>query len=218
MNGMLSIARSRFTAKQYDPAKPLTDAELADLLEILRLAPSSVNIQPWHFYVVRSEKARARLLPTIKDFNLPRVKNAGAVILFAIEKDLMARAAAVTAQECADGRFDAAALAQGFDKTMLAFRQGAVQDYSSGIDQGEIWAREQANIALGFILFAAAGMGIDATSLGGIFFDRADEIFGLAAAGRKSIVGLALGHRAADDENAPRPKSRLAKDQVVTML
>ena len=53
MNPMLEIARRRYTAKHYDPAKPLSDEDLHDLLEIMRLAPSSVNIQPWHFYVLR---------------------------------------------------------------------------------------------------------------------------------------------------------------------
>ena len=49
MNAMLEIARKRYTAKHYDATQPLTDEELDDLLEILRLTPSSINIQPWHF-------------------------------------------------------------------------------------------------------------------------------------------------------------------------
>lgn len=68
MNPMLDIARRRYTAKHYDPAKPLSDEDLYDLLEIMRLAPSSVNIQPWHFYVLRSESAIRALAPAVKDF------------------------------------------------------------------------------------------------------------------------------------------------------
>lgn len=41
MNPMLEIARRRYTAKHYDPAKSLSDEDLHDLLEIMRLAPSS---------------------------------------------------------------------------------------------------------------------------------------------------------------------------------
>ena len=36
MTEALDIARRRFTAKVYDPAKSVTDAEWKDLLEILR--------------------------------------------------------------------------------------------------------------------------------------------------------------------------------------
>ena len=60
MNAMLDIARRRYTTKHYDPAKPLSDEDLDALLEVLRLAPSSVNIQPWHFYAVKSAEAKAK--------------------------------------------------------------------------------------------------------------------------------------------------------------
>ena len=40
MTEALDIARRRFTAKVYDPAKSVTDAEWKDLLEILRLSIS----------------------------------------------------------------------------------------------------------------------------------------------------------------------------------
>ena len=84
MNPMLDIARRRYTAKHYDPAKPLSDEDLYDLLEIMRLAPSSVNIQPWHFYVLRSESAIRALAPAVKDFNVERIRNAGAIIIIAL--------------------------------------------------------------------------------------------------------------------------------------
>lgn len=51
---LLARMRSRYTTKHYDPARRIPDDYLEALLEVLRLAPSSVNIQPWHFYVVRS--------------------------------------------------------------------------------------------------------------------------------------------------------------------
>ena len=91
MNPMLDIARRRYTAKHYDPAKPLSDEDLYDLLEIMSLAPSSVNIQPWHFYVLRSESAIRALAPAVKDFNVERIRNAGAIIIIALERDLVGR-------------------------------------------------------------------------------------------------------------------------------
>lgn len=47
----LSIASNEApaSAKRYDVNKPISDETLNDLLEVLRLSPSSVNIQPWHF-------------------------------------------------------------------------------------------------------------------------------------------------------------------------
>ena len=49
MSSMLELVKHRYTAKRYDANKPISDETLNDLLEVLRLSPSSVNIQPWHF-------------------------------------------------------------------------------------------------------------------------------------------------------------------------
>lgn len=218
MNPILEAARRRYTAKHYDAKKPLTDEALHDLLEILRLAPSSLNIQPWHFYVARTPEARARLMPAVKDFNLERVREAPVIIVFAVERDLAARLDEINAQETKDGRFDAAAVASGFDKVVKEVRKGGVAAYCAGPDKGAVWVAEQAHIALGFLLLAAGAMGVDATTLGGMWFDKLDEILELPAAGRHAVMACALGHRALDDSNAVRPKSRLPFEEVVTFL
>ncbi len=57
-NTMLDIARRRYTTKHYDPARRLGEAEWSALFEILRLSPSSVNAQPWHWFLIESEEAR----------------------------------------------------------------------------------------------------------------------------------------------------------------
>lgn len=55
MNSMLELVKHRYTAKRYDANKPISDETLNDLLEVLRLSPSSVNIQPWHFYALKTK-------------------------------------------------------------------------------------------------------------------------------------------------------------------
>ena len=72
----IQIARTRYTAKHYDPAKRVSDADLATLLEVLRLSPSSVNSQPWEFFVAGSEEAKSKLMPAVLDFNRERVQHA----------------------------------------------------------------------------------------------------------------------------------------------
>ena len=118
------------------------------------------------------------------------------------------------AQEFADGRYGAGAPVEGLDK----LRRTAVRAYCGGPDAGERWASEQAHIALGCLLMAAEGMGVDTTTLGGLYFEKVDDIFGIARANRKSVVAVALGYRAADDANAARPKSRFPREAVTTVL
>ncbi len=51
---LLKITQTRYTTKAYDPSKKIPAEQFERLLEILRLAPSSINIQPWHFFYCRS--------------------------------------------------------------------------------------------------------------------------------------------------------------------
>ena len=46
MSSMLELVKHRYTAKRYDANNPISDETLNDLLEVLRLWPSSVNSQP----------------------------------------------------------------------------------------------------------------------------------------------------------------------------
>ncbi len=51
---LLNVAQTRYTTKAYDASRTIPAEQFERLLEILRLAPSSINIQPWHFFYCRS--------------------------------------------------------------------------------------------------------------------------------------------------------------------
>lgn len=50
------LSTRRCSQRSYTP-QPVTDDELNYILECARLAPSAVNFQPWHYYVITSEAA-----------------------------------------------------------------------------------------------------------------------------------------------------------------
>ena len=53
----LSLAQNRYTTKIYNE-KTLSKETLEQLKEILRLAPSSINSQPWEFILVGDKRKR----------------------------------------------------------------------------------------------------------------------------------------------------------------
>ncbi len=55
MTRFLDIAKNRYSCRNYD-ARPVEEEKLKLVLEAGRVAPSAVNFQPWHFYVIRGEK------------------------------------------------------------------------------------------------------------------------------------------------------------------
>lgn len=97
---------------------------------------------------------------------------------------------------------------------MDAGRRHFVALHSQTVADTLAWETAQAYIALGFVLFAAAGMGIDSTALEGVDYNKLDEILELRKRGLRSVVAVSLGYRAEDDSNARRPKSRLPKEEL----
>jgi nitroreductase len=63
MSGIAEVIKSRISANSYDTERKLTDQEMTDLIDLATHAPSAFNLQNWKFLAVRSEEAKARLLP-----------------------------------------------------------------------------------------------------------------------------------------------------------
>lgn len=55
-----SLVESRYSVRSYTP-QPVSEEALRYVLDCARLAPSAVNFQPWHFYVVTTADMRSRL-------------------------------------------------------------------------------------------------------------------------------------------------------------
>ena len=51
------LVHDRYSCRAFDPNQPVTDEELATLLEAVRVAPTAKNLQPLHVWVIRSEEA-----------------------------------------------------------------------------------------------------------------------------------------------------------------
>ncbi|MCK5137896.1 MAG: nitroreductase family protein [Bacteroidales bacterium] len=56
----LELAKRRYSCRKYDP-RPVEAEKLEMILEAGRIAPSAVNFQPWHFYVIQSADDLAKL-------------------------------------------------------------------------------------------------------------------------------------------------------------
>ncbi len=52
---ILKLFRERYTTKLYDSTYRLQAEEINQIKEILRLAPSSINSQPWAFEIIEDE-------------------------------------------------------------------------------------------------------------------------------------------------------------------
>lgn len=201
---LLDVARTRYTTKHYDPAKRVSDADFADLLEVLRLAPTSVNAQATRYFVADNAAAKEKILPAILDFNRPRVTESSHTIVFAVKDPIT------------DADFEVPnAGAKAVQDQGRRYFAGVFAKAPGG---SYAWTARQSYIAMGFLLAAAAEKGIDSTPIEGLDTAKLDEILGLREKGMRSVAVVTLGYRSPNDGNAQRPKSRLALDRIVTRL
>ena len=67
--------------------EPVTDEQLEAIYELVKWAPTSMNTQPLRIVVLRSEEAKARLVPLLAEGNRAKTSSAPAVALLAADVD-----------------------------------------------------------------------------------------------------------------------------------
>ncbi|PPB81480.1 nitroreductase/dihydropteridine reductase [Albidovulum inexpectatum] len=214
------FARQRHTAKAYLPDRRISDADMEKVRALLRLAPSSVNLQPWHFVIAATDEAKARVARAAEErypFNTVPIRTASHVVVFAslvhADETYLKR---ILAQEEADGRFG------GDDdrkQQMHAGRSFFVGVHQDQIGDGEEWMTRQLYLNLGHFLLGVAALGIDATPMEGVDTEILDAEFGLREKGYRSRLAVALGYSDPKaDYNRFLPKSRLPENAIIEEL
>lgn len=215
---LLKVLQQRYTTKAYDASKVIAQSQFDQLLEVLKLTPSSINIQPWHFFVADTAPAKERIATALVGdyaYNAAKVLNASHTIVFCSKTDIDSEHLSnIITQEAQDGRFKD----QQVQQNQMNSRTFYVDYYRQ--QQGDLsrWTENQTFIALGQLLFAAALQGIDATPIGGFNAEILNQELKLSEQGLKPSVLVALGYRSDQDFNAPLPKSRLDQDKIISVL
>lgn len=78
-NDFQHIVGGRRSIRQYDPTVVISNEEMTEILRKATLAPSSVNMQPWHFLVIQSPEGKEKLAQ-MASFNRKQVETSSAVI------------------------------------------------------------------------------------------------------------------------------------------
>ena len=80
------LFREARTANSFSD-EPVTDEQIAAIYDLTRWAPTSMNVQPLRVLVIRSDEARARLLPLMAEGNRAKTASAPVVAILAADLD-----------------------------------------------------------------------------------------------------------------------------------
>lgn len=171
--------------------EPVTDAQIQAIYDLVQYGPSSMNSQPLRITLIRSDEARARLLPHLGEGN--RAKTAKAPLVAVLSYDVDFHDHLPTVFPHFPGARDV------FGDEELRHRVG----------------RDNAFLQAGYFILGVRAAGLAAGPMTG--FDSAGLDAELFPDGRtKSIVVVNIGQPGEDSWFDRLP--RLAYDQVVTSI
>lgn len=214
------IAEKRYSTKVFDPKRKISTTDFEQIRALLRLSPSSVNSQPWHFIVAHTPEGKTRIRSGTRgeafSFNDAKLRDASHAILFCVKTGIDdAYLRHLLAREEEDGRFSGPVFKK---EDMVKGRARFTDIHRYELKDAQHWLEKQVYLNLGMVLLGAAALGVDAVPIEGIDRPALDAEFGLREKGYSALVMVALGYRAADDFNAALPKSRLPEDEILTIL
>lgn len=196
----LELAQTRYSTKKYDSNKKIPKEKIEELKEVLRLSPSSINIQPWQFTFVQDEEVKSKLADASLQ-NTEKINQADLLIVFSVAEDLDA-----------------------FQKVVDTHLPEALRDWYNNLKKTmpeaelRVWLARQVYIALGVGMSAAIALDLDSTPMEGIEPEKYMKILGMND--YKPLFALAVGYGADDDYYRPEamPKSRRPLEDVVQTI
>ncbi len=186
------IAQERYATKKFN-GKPIPQDKLNELLEIIRLAPSSFGLQPWVVQVISNAELKEKLSPA--SWGQAQITTCSHLLVFCAFTDIKSRI-----DQYEQMMKDAKAPVES-TKTYIGMMRGFDEGLSA--EHKLSWVQRQAYIALGNAVNGAKDLGFDSCPMEGFSPDEYAKILNLP----KNVVPtvlVAVGY--ADDK--PHPKIR----------
>ena len=201
----------RYATKKFDPAKRIPDDVWQALEQALVLAPSSIGLQPWKFFVVTDPATKVQLQAA--SYRQAQVVDCSHFVVFTVRRDLDAAHVERHIERMIEVT---GATAESLGK----FRAMTLKNLDKARAEGRLdtWQERQAYIALGKFLAAAAVLGVDTCPMEGIEPAKYDDLLGLTGGNYATAVACAAGFRLPDDKYATMKKVRFKAEDVIVRI
>ncbi|EAI9394576.1 NAD(P)H-dependent oxidoreductase [Campylobacter coli] len=201
MKTELEIFSTRYSCRNFKNEK-LKKEDLNTILEIARLSPSSLGLEPWRFLVVQDDKKKEELAQICNQQQ--HVKNCAALIIIVSRLDFL-------------DYFEDKLRKRDMSEAEIQKRLDTYMPFLKSLNQEEkiSYAREQAHIALASILYSANALNIASCTIGGFDKQKLNSYLSLDIQKERSSLVVALGY--SNDEKIPQ-KNRFEFDKIVQFL
>ena len=197
----------RYATKKFDSNKKVSEKDLNHLLEAIQLSASSYGLQPYQVFVVENKEVREKLKAAA--WNQSQITDASHLLVFASMTKIDRNYIDTYLNNIVEVRDLKRENLEGLEQMLIntILKQDA-------LPQAE-WAQNQAYIALGNFLSAAAKMRIDTCPMEGFEPSKFDEILELPQKGLTAAVIATIGYRSEEDSLQHASKVRKKKEDLI---
>jgi nitroreductase len=209
-SAMIENLNWRYAVKAFDASKKIPEGTWKQIEQAMVLSPSSYGLQPYRFITVSDAGLRAKLRPV--SWNQSQITDASHMVVFAAKDEMVPADIHAYVDRIMEVR------GGGMNPGLAGYRDmmlgGLAKPEQAPGGNWKTYTRAQAYIALGFALFAASQLGVDACPMEGIDGGQYDEILGLKGSGFSSVVVGTFGYRSSSDWLANLKKVRAAESTL----
>lgn len=212
---ILHAAKWRRAIKEFRRDRIITETDFKALLEVARLSPTSLGLEPWNIILIKDQSVRDAIKPHCTG-GQRQLDSASHFVVFTVKTDLgpgsdyfrMIKKDIYGLNE---------AEYHDFVSKCAMFQESKqdLTDFRKRVD----WAGKQAYIALGVMMLTAALLGIDSCPIEGFVPKHVESVLEehelLDPKMDHVVVMAAFGYRAGDPAN---PQRRRSLGQVVKVI
>lgn len=210
MNFIESLNK-RYASKQMN-GKKVSPGKVEIILEAIRLAPTSMGLQPFKVLIVEDQELKDIIFAKAAQ-GQPQIPKSSQLFIFACYKKI--------SEEIIDEYYERIITSRPTLPLakVTAYRQMILKSLDRPDEANFNWAARQAYIALGFALTAAAVENVDSVPIEGYNPAALDELLELEDKNLGSVCMMAIGYRDEEtDYNASLPKVRKTKTELFEYL
>jgi nitroreductase / dihydropteridine reductase len=193
------IVMSRYATKKFD-GKKIPEKKVDELLEMVRFAPSAINLQPWKIKIVTDQKIKEQLKPVA--FNQEQITTCSHLLVFCADPDY----------DSLIKRLGTLLKKSGAPEEMQKMITGMAADFTKPMspEQKLAWSQAQTYLALGNALNGAKALGFDSCPMGGFDPKEFSRILKIPPP-LVPVMLCPIGYAA----DKPMPKMRFPKEDIV---
>lgn len=200
----------RYATKKFDVDKKVSPEDVAALLESIQLSASSYGLQPYEVFVIEDPELREKLREV--SWNQPQITDASHLLVFANMISIDENYINAYLKNISKTRNLELENLKGLEDML----KNTVLNLSA--EEQSVWTANQAYIALGNFLAAAANLKIDTCPMEGFIPEKYDEILGLKEKGLTTAVIATMGYRSDEDSMQHAPKVRKHKEELFHLI